>query len=52
MEILYFLKENIISSFHFAQKRDRIIESQDFRAGRDLGYHLDQFPYFTRKNVD
>lgn len=47
-----FSRKFIISSFRFAQKTERIIESQDFRAGGDLGYHLDQFPYFTRKHVD
>lgn len=47
-----FSRKFIISSSHCTQRRDRIIESQDFRTGRDLGYHLDQFSYFTRKNLD
>lgn len=47
-----FSRKFIISSFHFSQKRDRIIESPDFRTGGDLEYHLDQFPYFTRKHAD
>lgn len=47
-----FSRKFIISSFHFSQKRDKTIEPPDFRTGGDLGYHLDRFPYFTRKHAD